>query len=114
MLIMKAVTTAEQLGLECLVSATPERDLSTGYTSDLLSDVMAHAQDDCALITIQSHKNTVAVSTLVGASMIIICNSRNIPDDMIQSCKEEEVGLYRTADSQFQVSGKLYQLLNNS
>ena len=108
---MKANSIGDQLGLECIVPSDSERDLSTGYTSDLLSDVMAHAQEDCALITIQSHKNTVAVATLVGASLIIICNNRNIPDDMIQSCKEEQVGLYRTTHTQFQISGKLYQLL---
>lgn len=111
---MKAQTVTDQLGLECLVPTSADQDLSTGYTSDLLSDVMAHAQEDCGLITIQSHKNTVAVATLVGASMIIICNSRNIPEDMIQSCKDEQIGLYRTSDSQFQISGKLYQLLTHT
>ena len=36
------------------------------YCGDLLSDIMGHAGEDCALITIQNHLNTIAVCTLVG------------------------------------------------
>ena len=38
----------------------------TGYSSDLLSDVMANAKADGVLVTVQAHKNAVAVASLVG------------------------------------------------
>ena len=52
------------------------------YTSDLLSDVMGHAGEGAALVTIQNHLNTIAVCTLVGTEVIVICHDRPIPDDM--------------------------------
>ena len=88
-----------------------DADLTGAYTSDLLSDVMAYAKDGGALITIQAHKNTVAVATLVDISVIIICNSRPIPEDMLAAAKEEGIAILLTKENQFKVSGRLYGLL---
>ena len=102
---------AEALGAEIIQNEFKDSPLEGAYTSDLLSDVMAHSKEGGALITIQAHKNTVAVATLVNISAIIICNSRPIPDDMIAAAKEEGVAILRTKENQFTVSGKLYGLL---
>ena len=103
--------TAEALGAEILQSQFEDRELSGAYTSDLLSDVMANAKNGGALITIQAHKNTVAVATLLDISVIIICNSRPVPDDMLAAAKEEGIAVLLTKDNQFTVSGKLYKML---
>jgi hypothetical protein len=85
--------------------------LNGAYTSDLLSDVMANAKDGGALITIQAHKNTVAVATLVNIRAIIVCNNRPLPDDMLAAAKDEGIAVLLTAENQFTVSGKLWALL---
>jgi len=41
-----------------------EREVSGGYASDLLSDVIAHATTDCLWVTLQIHQNIVAVASL--------------------------------------------------
>jgi len=81
------------------------------YTSDLLSDVMAHAREGGALITIQAHKNTVAVATLVNVSCLIICNNRPLPEDMLEAAASEGIAVLVTSDNQFTVSGKLWEFL---
>ena len=106
--------TAVALGAEILHDEFIDTKLSGAYTSDLLSDVMAHAKDGGALITIQAHKNTVAVATLLDISVIVICNSRPIPDDMLAAAKDEGIAVFLTKETQFTVSGKLYALLNKS
>ena len=90
-----------------------DTELSGAYTSDLLSDVMANAKDGGALITIQAHKNTVAVATLVNITAIVICNSRPIPDDMIAAARDEGIAIFLTKENQYKVSGKLYALIDN-
>ena len=102
---------AEALGAKIVQDEFDDTDLTGAYTSDLLSDVMAYAKDGGALITIQAHKNTVAVATLVDISVIIICNSRPLPDDMLAAAKEEGIAVFLTKENQFTVSGKLYALL---
>ena len=108
---VRSETVAQDLGLEIIVAAPQGTLISSGFTSDLLSDAMANAQEGCAFLTIQAHKNTVAVATLTGASAIFVCSSRTVPEDMFQSCKDEGIGLYRSTENQFILSGKLYQLL---
>jgi hypothetical protein len=103
---------AAALNAEILQGEFEDTPLAGAYTSDLLSDVMANAKDGGALITIQAHKNTVAVATLVNISVIVICNSRPAPDDMIEAAKDEGIAVIRTRENQFTVSGKLYDLLN--
>ena len=102
---------AQALGTKIVQEEFEDTDLSGAYTSDLLSDVMANAKDGGALITIQAHKNTVAVATLVNISVIIICNSRPIPEDMLEASKEEGIAVLLTKENQYTVSGKLYGLL---
>jgi serine kinase of HPr protein (carbohydrate metabolism regulator) len=103
---------AAALGAEILHDEFEDSDLTGAYTSDLLSDVMANAKDGGAFITIQAHKDSVAVATLVNISVIIICNSRPIPDDMLAAAKDEGIAVLLTRENQFTVSGKLYKLLN--
>jgi hypothetical protein len=101
---------AAAIGAEICQDEFEDTELTGAYTSDLLSDVMAHAKDGGALITIQAHKNTVAVATLVNISVLIICNSRPLPEDMLEAAKNECVAVIRTTENQFTVSGKLYDI----
>jgi hypothetical protein len=103
---------AAALGAEIVQSEFEDTDLNGAYTSDLLSDVMANAKDGGALITIQAHKNTVAVATLVNITVIVICNSRPLPEDMLAAAKDEGIAVILTKENQYTVSGKLYALLN--
>jgi serine kinase of HPr protein (carbohydrate metabolism regulator) len=99
------------LGAEIRQDVFDDTDLSGAYTSDLLSDVMANGREGGALITIQAHKNTVAVATLVNVTAIIICNNRPLPEDMLEAAKDEGIAVLLTKENQFTVSGKLYTLL---
>lgn len=88
-------------------------EIAGGYASDLLSDVMAHAKAGEILITIQAHRNTVAVAGLVGAPAIVICNGRPVPEDMIGAARDEGIAILRTDLSQYEVSGRLWEALRD-
>lgn len=91
-----------------------EMDVTDGYTSDLLSDVVAHAASGAVLITIQAHKNTIAVATLAGLPAIIICNNRPLPADMLEAARKEKIMIFRTAANQFVTSYQVYRLLHGT
>lgn len=101
-----------KLGLEVVQDNYEDRTITNGYTSDLLSDVMGNAPDHTALITIQAHKNTIAVAVLIDCKLIIVCNNKEIEPDMLPVARKEGIAITRTPDTQFNISGKLYQLLN--
>ena len=80
------------------------------YTGDLLSDVMGHAGEDCALVTIQNHLNTIAVCTLVGCTVIVLCHNRPVPPDMAEAAAREGVAIVVTGLSQYAASLALSEL----
>lgn len=90
----------EKVGGEIVVEAEGAKAESV-YVGDLLSDVMGHAGEDCALVTIQNHLNTIAVCTLVGCSIVVICHSRPVPPDMAEGAKREGVAIVVTPLSQY-------------
>jgi hypothetical protein len=105
---------AAALDAEICQDEFEDAELRGAYTSDLLSDVMANARDGGALITIQAHKNTVAVATLVNITVIIVCNSRPLPEDMLEAARDEGIAVIRTKENQFTVSGRLWELLRGA
>jgi len=108
---MKISDLSALFGFEAIYPGAGEASLVDAYASDLLSDVMAKAGEDSALITIQAHKNTIAVASLVGIRAVVVCNERPVPDDMVEAAKAEEIAIYRTPKTQFEVSGLLYREL---
>lgn len=108
---MKLKDLVEKLELEVKCYGDPEVEISSAYTSDLLSDVMAHAKEGSVFITIQSHKNSVAVASMVDLPAIFVCNKRPVPEDMIKSAESENIGIYRTNLSQYELSWKVHDII---
>ncbi len=101
----------DRLGLQCLNEANLEEEVTGAYASDLLSDVMGNASEGAVLMTIQAHKNTIAVATLVGIPAVLVCTSRPVPEDMKSAAQQEGVAIYRTALHQYEASVALHALL---
>ena len=97
-----------------VVVDNPQADINFAYASDLLSDVMGHCGDESVLITIQNHLNAIAVCTLAGIEAVVICNGRQVPDDMKAAAEREGVGLLTTELSQFATSVALAELSPSS
>lgn len=108
---MKISDLAPSLGVALVQGEFDDREVGSGYTSDLLSDVMANAKADGVLITVQAHKNTVAVASLAGLAAIVVCNGRPVPADMIEAARAEGIALLSTQDPAFEVSGRLWAAL---
>jgi predicted transcriptional regulator len=81
-----------------------------GYSSDLLSDVMANAQEGDIWITMQTHQNIVAVAVLKTLAAIILVNNRNPDDETTKKAKDENLPILTSNLSTFELIGKLYQL----
>ena len=88
----------------------PGAVVNYAYASDLLSDVMGHCGDESVLITIQNHLNTIAVCTLVGCSVVVICHARPVPPDMAEGAAREGVAIVTTPMSQYEAALALSSL----
>ena len=97
-----------------VVVDNPEADIAYAYCGDLLSDVMGHCGDQSVLITIQNHLNAIAVCTLAGIEAVVICNNRQVPDDMKAAAEREGVGIVTTPLSAFAAAQALAELKPSS
>jgi len=98
--------------MECLQDRFEDGELSNAFTSDLLSDVMANAEEGSVLVTIQAHKNTIAVATLVGIPAVVVCSSRPVSDDVLEAAEKEGIAVFRTGENQFRTSLNIGGLLS--
>lgn len=110
---MKVKDLAEKLNLK-VVSGTEglDNEISGGYTSDLLSDVIGHAEQGNAWITLQTHKNVVAVASLKDLACVILVNDLQPEEEMVAQSNEENVPILSTCDSTFTTTGKIFSILN--
>ncbi|HSV87153.1 MAG TPA: hypothetical protein VLH61_00765 [Bacteroidales bacterium] len=106
---VKEVT--EKLGLKVHCGAGGlNREVTGGYVSDLLSDVMGNADAGQIWITLQTHKNVMAIASLKDlAGVILVSEHKPEPDTELQS-NEENIPILGTSLLTFEIAGKLYEL----
>ncbi len=111
---MKVKEIIEKLQLTALSGQNKlDTDVTGGYTSDLLSDVIANSKEGDLWITLQTHQNTIAVAKLKDLAGIIIVNNRQPDEDTLKKAGEENVPILCSTDMAFVVSGKLYELISS-
>jgi len=111
---MKLKEITKKLNLKVITAHDKvDAEVSSGYTGDLLSDVIANSKEGNLWITLQTHQNIIAVAKLKDLSGIIIVNNRQPDEDTLKKAEEEQVPLLITDETAFNISGKLYQLLSS-
>ncbi len=102
----------DQLNLKVL---TESRDFASivpngGYSSDLLSCVMAGAKKGNIWITLQAHLNIVAIAALNEVAAIIITENAQPDAAAIAKANQQNVIILSTQQSTYEINGKLWQL----
>jgi len=88
-------------------------EVGSGYCGDLMSDVMANAESDSIWITIQAHKNSIAVALIKDIKAILFTNNVIISQEVIEKAEEEKVNLFRTSKNSFTISGEIYTIMED-
>ena len=108
---MKIKDIVEKLGMR--VETTKEsldREVTGGYASDLLSDVMANSKDGDIWITMQVHPNIIAVATLKDLAGIVIVQGRKPEKETIEKAQGENIPILVSDLQAFEIAGRLYQM----
>ena len=87
---MKLKEIVEKLSLEVRGNVRElDKEVNNGYTSDLLSDVLANGKENDLWITLQIHPNTVAIASMKGLSGIVIINGREPEEETLKKAEQE-------------------------
>ena len=89
-----------------------DREVKFGYASDLLSDVMGFAKEGSIWITLQTHKNVMAIATLKDLSAVVLVKGFEPEKETVEVSNDEEIPVLGTKDQTFELAGQIYNLLN--
>lgn len=107
---MKLKDLVKEFGLEVKTGAgNLEQEVTGGYVSDLLSDVLAHADDGVLWVTLHIHQNIVAVASHKGLSGIVLVQGRQPEKDTIAKAEAENIPILVSGLSAFELVGRLYK-----
>jgi len=104
---------AERLSLDLLtpeLANGPWPDVTRGFASDLLSDVLAHAPVEGLLVTLQTHLNAVAVASHAQLAAVVFTGGRRPDTAVRRKAVEEEIILFGSRETTFDLVGRLYVL----
>lgn len=93
------------------VDNTLNNAVNGAYVSDLLSDVMGNSKQGDIWITLQTHKNVVAIASLRDLPAVIFVNGLIPEPETIEAANAEDITLLGTKEKTFEISGKLYNLI---
>jgi hypothetical protein len=102
----------EELDLLVLTEAGNFSEITPtgGYSSDLLSCVMAGAKSGHLWVTLQAHINIVAVARLLDLCAVIITEGARPDAATIEKANQQGVTLLSTSRPTFEVVGRLWEL----
>ena len=81
------------------------REITCGYTCDLLSWVMSHGAAGMAWITVQTHMNVIAVATLMDMAAVIAPEGIVFENDVIEKASDEGIALLTSDKTAYELSG---------
>ena len=109
---MKVFELVEKLGLTVFSGQQGlDREVSGGYISDLLSDVMGNSQERQVWITLQVHQNVIAIASLKELAAVILVNRLEPQENTKEASTREGIPVLGTSLSTFEIAGKVYQLM---
>jgi serine kinase of HPr protein (carbohydrate metabolism regulator) len=89
-----------------------DNEITGGYVSDLLSDVMGNAKEGNVWITLQNHMNVIAVASLKELACIILVKGIKPIPEIVEKAVSEGIPVLGSSENTFELSGKIYQILN--
>jgi hypothetical protein len=108
---MKLKDIIEKLNLEVKTGqGGVDTDVTGGYVSDLLSDVIANSRKGDLWITLQIHQNIVAVATLKELAGIILINGKVPADETVSKAEQEGVPILTSPITAYEMVCQLYEL----
>ncbi len=101
---------AKKLNLKPINEIDTNIEVTSGYASDLLSDVLAKAKNGAIWVTNQKHINVIGVAVMLNLAAVVIAGGIEPEPSTATKAKVENVPLYTTDMSMYELVGKLHEL----
>ena len=86
-------------------------EVKGGFIGDLLSHVMGNSDEGQVWLTVQTHKNVLAIASLNDLSAVVLIDNQQPDPKMLEAAEEEGIPVLGSYKSAFELGGKLFELL---
>jgi len=86
-----------------------EKEVSSAFSSDLMSDVLAFVKDKALLLTGLMNPQVVRTAEMMDISTIVFVRGKSPDEDLIKLAKDKGVVLMSTKLTSYVSSGRLYK-----
>ena len=92
-------------GTDLTPEVADDREITYGYTCDLLSWVMAHGDEGMAWVTVQTHLNVVAVAVLADMACVVLPEGIRMEDESLKKAGDEGMSVMSSPMTAYEICG---------
>jgi serine kinase of HPr protein (carbohydrate metabolism regulator) len=92
-------------------NANLKLEVKGGFVGDLLSHVMGNSNEGQIWITVQTHKNVLAIASLNDLSAVVLIDNQQPDAKMLEAAEEEGIPVLGSNKAAFELCGELYEYL---
>ncbi len=85
-----------------------DREVSSAFGSDMMSDVLAYVNDQAVLLTGLVNAQVIRTAVMMDMGCIVFVRAKMPNEEMIELAKENSVVLLSTKNIMYNACGKLY------
>ena len=86
----------------------PSLNITTGLTSDLMSDILTHESNNAILITGLNNLQTIRTAEMSDIECILVARNKKVPSEMISLANQNDITIIESPFTVFRVSGILF------
>ncbi len=95
----------------CHGELAEEKQVTGGYSGDLLSWVMSRAKEGDCWLTVMGNVNSVGVAVLADVACILLTENSAFDDDALRRAEQNGVIVLRSDKNAFELAGKIADML---
>lgn len=85
-----------------------DREVTSAFGSDMMSDVLAFAKDQSVLLTGLVNSQTIRTALMLDMLCVVFVRAKKLTDDVIELAKESGITVLSTNLRMYETCGKLY------
>lgn len=110
---MKISELAQVCGWQLLAGEETETEATGCYCGDLLSWVMARAQQGQVWVTVMGNVNAIAVAVLTDVAAIVLTENAPLDEAAAQKANQQGVPVYACGDNSYETAVQIYGQLKS-
>ncbi|MBE5786028.1 MAG: AraC family transcriptional regulator [Clostridiales bacterium] len=84
-----------------------DKEITCGYSCDLLSWVMSHGEEGMAWVTVQTHMNVIAVAMLAEMACVILPENIDMEASSLKKAVEEGLCVLKSPLTAYAICGRM-------